>query len=250
MSRRVIAGIAAVIAVAVFWTGHPDAQASGPVISSLSGSLADGGSVQISGSGFGAKTTAAPLKWDDFERGANGAGLTNWAFFGTQPTFSSTVKRAKSNMSARANFVAGAWNSAFGVEDMALPRIYIDAWYWLDAGAPYSRNHKPFRIMSAGGAEPHLDYVMFCNGAGYLTSTVSASDGQWTGLGPSTFTRRWSHIQGYFQESSPGAKDGVMRMWVDGALAVDKAVATRTSSTTRWENFFLGQYFGHDSDAG
>jgi hypothetical protein len=249
MVRRFTTAIVALIAVAAFATGHPGAQTSAPVISGVSGTLTDGGTLQISGSGFGAKATVAPLKWDDFERGANGAGLTNWAFFGTQPTFSSTVKRAKSNMSARANFVGGAWNSGFGVENMALPRIYLDAWYWLDASSPYSRNHKLLRVMSGGGAEPHLAYVMFCNGAGYLTSTVSASDGQWTGLGPSTFTKRWSHIQGYFQESSPGAKDGVMRMWVDGELAVDKAVATRTSSATRWESIFLGQYFGHDADA-
>ncbi len=128
MARRFITGIAVVTAAAVFWTGHPDAQTSGPVVSSLSGTVADGGTVQLSGSGFGAKTTATPLKWDNFEAGANGSGLTNWDYFGTRPTYSSTVKRAKSNMSARANFVSGAWNSAFGVDGMHLPRVYIDAW--------------------------------------------------------------------------------------------------------------------------
>jgi hypothetical protein len=249
MSRRLITGIAAVVAVAMFWAGHPDAQASGPVINGLSGSLADGATVQVSGSGFGTKATATPLKWDNFEAGANGSGLTNWDYFGTRPTYSSTVKRAKSSMSARANFVNGAWNSAFGVDGQHLPQIYIDAWYWLDSGPPYSRNHKPLRLMSGGGAEPHLAYVMFCDGASYLTSTVSASDGHWPALGPASFSKRWSHIQWYLQESSPGSKNGVMRMWVDGVLHVDKAVATRTSSSTRWESAYLGEYLGHDADA-
>ena len=249
MARRLITGIAAVVAVAMFWTGHPDAQTSGPVINGLSGSLAAGATVQLSGSGFGTKTTAAPLKWDNFEAGANGSGLANWDYFGTRPTYSSTVKRNKSNMSARANFVNGAWNSAFGVDGMHLPQIYIDAWYWLDSGPPYSRNHKPLRLMSGGGAEPHLAYVMFCDGASYLTSTVSASDGHWPALGPANYSKRWSHIQWYLQESSPGSKNGIMRMWVDGVLHVDKAIATRTSSTTRWESAYLGEYLGHDADA-
>src|SRR5687768_10414017 len=156
MARRLITGIAAVVAVAAFWTGHPDAQTAGPVINGLSGSLADGATVQVSGSGFGTKTTAAPLKWDNFEAGANGSGLANWDYFGTRPTYSSTVRRNKSNLSARANFVNGAWNSAFGVDGRHLPQIYIDAWYWFDSGPPYSRNHKPLRLMSGGGAEPHL----------------------------------------------------------------------------------------------
>ena len=71
MARRFITGIAVVTAAAVFWTGHPDAQTSGPVVSSLSGTVADGGTVQLSedandiadpqGSRNGRRATNAPL---------------------------------------------------------------------------------------------------------------------------------------------------------------------------------------------
>ena len=102
------------------------------------------------------------------------------------------MTRPNSSVSARANFVNGQWNSAFGIANTPLPRIYLDGWYYLDTPAPYSRNHKPFRITSFDNDEPHLDYVMFCNGASLLTSTVGVLDQRWLELGPANFSKRWA----------------------------------------------------------
>jgi len=49
---------------------------SAPSISTASGSLVDGGTLVISGSSIGAKTTAAPLLWDNVESGSASAAWT------------------------------------------------------------------------------------------------------------------------------------------------------------------------------
>jgi hypothetical protein len=250
MTSRWISGAAALIAATVLSAVSPDAQSAGPIVSRLSGTVADGATIQISGTEFGTKPTAAPLKFDDFERGADDANVDGWDIHpaGTTPTFSSVVRRQNSNVSARSNFVDGHWNSAIGIANTPLPRIYLDGWYYLDAPAPYSRNHKPFRITSQDNNEPHLDYVMFCNAPSLITSTVGILDQSWLGLGPTDFSKRWAHVQGYFEESSPNERDGVMKFWVDGVLQADQPVATRVTGDTRWENVWIGQYLGHDFD--
>ncbi len=254
MTRRLISGVAVLVATTVLFTGHPNAQVAAPLVESLSGTVADGATIQITGTGFGAKPVAAPLKFDDFERGADDATIDGWDTYpggetSAKPTFSTTVTRENSRTSARANFVDGKWNSAIGIANTPLPRIYLDGWYYLDAPPPYSRNHKPFRITSQDNLEPHLDYVMFCNGS-LLTTTVGTADLKWLEPTPATFSKRWAHIQGYFEQSSPTAQDGVMKFWVDGELLADQPVQTRKpeEAGTRWENVWIGQYLGHDAD--
>ena len=250
MTRRLFSGVAALVAAAGLFTGYPQAQVAAPVITSLSGAIADGAVLQISGTAFGTKPTAAPFKFDDFERGRHDAMVDGWDIHpaGTTPTFSTEVTRANSGVSVRSNFVGGHWNSAIGIANTPLPRIYLDGWYYLDAAEPYSRNHKPFRITSQDNSEPHLDYVMFCNAPSLITSTVGILDQSWLGLGPADFAKRWAHIQGYFEESSPNARDGVMKFWVDGVRQADQLIATRVTGDTRWENLWIGQYLGHDTD--
>jgi hypothetical protein len=255
ITRRLLSGAAALITAAVLFPGNPDAQVAGPIVTSLSGTLADGGTIQISGAAFGTKPAAAPLKFDDFERGANDVDVDGWDTYpnGHKPTFSTAKPRGNSRVSARANFVSTgpddvSWNSAIGIANTPMPKIYLDGWYYLDAPAPYSRNHKPFRITSQDNNEPHLDYVVFCNNS-LLTSTAGAiTDQVWPELGPASFAGKWVHIQGYFEESSPATRDGFMRFWVDGQEIANQPVPTRNLAEERWENVWIGQYLGHDGD--
>ncbi|NTW27233.1 MAG: hypothetical protein HGA36_02845 [Candidatus Moranbacteria bacterium] len=62
-----------------------------PSIVDVSGSLNDGQNVSISGSGFGAKTIAAPVYWDNFESYALGSAPTagGWIVRAGTPTISS-----------------------------------------------------------------------------------------------------------------------------------------------------------------
>jgi hypothetical protein len=59
----------------------PSIAFAAPSISNVSGTVEEGESITITGSSFGTKSTAAPLLWDDFESGSDGAALTtddNW----------------------------------------------------------------------------------------------------------------------------------------------------------------------------
>jgi hypothetical protein len=47
-------------------------------ISNVTGVLVHGGTLQITGSGFGVKSPAAPVVWEDFEGGAVGTAVTPW----------------------------------------------------------------------------------------------------------------------------------------------------------------------------
>jgi len=247
----------AVIGVLLVWS-LALAQAGGPAIASISGSLTPGSTVTIAGSNFGTKPSAAPLKWDNFERGADGSKLSGWTLDASdpsaEPTYSAAVKRPNSAMSARSNFVNGNWDSNFGITGTALPRIYLDAWYYYDVDAPYGRNHKPFRIKTNTGL-PNMYYGFWCNNSpgGVLDQDgmTAGNFSEYTGVGGSGFSKKWTHIQGYFEESSPGVDDGTAILSFDGEtiINVPHAFRTRASSSSFWNTIWLGHYFGHESDS-
>jgi hypothetical protein len=63
------------VAVAVAFAAVCGSAFAAPSISGVSGDATHGSSITVTGSGFGAKASAGPLKWDDFENGTNGATL-------------------------------------------------------------------------------------------------------------------------------------------------------------------------------
>ena len=156
-------------------------------------------------------------------------------------------------MSVRADFTDGAYGSNFGVSGQALPKIYLDAWYYMDAGPPYSRNHKLFRIHSGTDGQPNLFYNIYCK---EIRSSLLSQDGvggnyyQWMGPTADYFERKWVHLQGYFEESSPGTNNGTAEFWVDGEKHVSQVgnFRTRDSSSAAWNAAWFGNYFGHGSE--
>src|SRR3989344_2787135 len=62
-------------------SAHPPKADAAPAVTGVSGQLAHGASITITGSGFGTKASAAPLKYDAFESGTAGQDLGNgWVF--------------------------------------------------------------------------------------------------------------------------------------------------------------------------
>jgi hypothetical protein len=235
----------------------PLAQVAGPSVNAVSGVIAPGSPLTISGTGFGTKLAAPPLRWDDFEGGANGAKLTGWTLDASdpsvEPTFSNVVKRPNSRMSGRSNFINGNWDSNFGITGVPLPRIYLDAWYYYDVDAPYNRNHKPFRIKT-NTVLPNMYYGFWCaNSPGGVLDQDGMTTGhfaEYTGTGASAFSKKWTHIQGYFEESTPNVDDGTAVLSLDGVKIINTVhgLRTRTSSGSFWNTIWIGHYFGHDSD--
>ena len=259
MTRLLItsSAVASVVLVLVLNSPVPQAQTSGPVISAVSGTVSHGSSLQISGSGFGSKSTAAPLKWDTFENGTDNTALSGWSLSATPdgtrvPRYSTLRRRPNSNLSARADFSNGNWGSNFAITGTPLPRVYLDAWYYYQPASPYSRNHKLFRIHSNTDS-PNLYYNLYCATGYSHLSQDGVSGGNyhyWPWIGPEYFAGKWVHLQVYLEESSPGVDDGTALMWIDGVLWVNQVRNFRTrDSSTNWNSIYLGNYVGHGSDA-
>ncbi len=241
-------------ALALLSLAQPQA-APGLAVSGLSGSPNRGEILNISGNGFGTKPVAAPLKFDSFETGANNVDIGNgWSTSGgNKPRYSSTVRRSNSQMSVRARFDGGAYGSSFGVSGTPLSQIYLDAWYYLDAAAPFSRNHKIFRLHANIDLSPNLYYNLYCAGIGSSHLSQDGVNGNfhtWLGQTAQTFSRKWSHIQAYFKASSAGVDDGTSEMWIDGEKVVDMrgSFRTRESGQGLWDTLWLGNYFSHEAD--
>lgn len=228
-----------------------------PAITGVSGTISDGSNVTITGSGFGNKTAVAPLKWDNFEKGANGNNIIGWelssAGGGYPPQYSNSILRTNSIMSGKARFIDKTWESSFGFTGTPFSKIYIDAWYYYDAVPPYSRNHKIFRIHS-NAYSPNLYYNIYCDATGNWShlSQDGVNGGNyhvWTNPGANYFAKQWVHLQAYFAESSPGTDNGTAILWVDGVKRVSEIgnFRTRNDNTSYWSDLWFGNYLGHDA---
>jgi hypothetical protein len=75
-----------------------------PAISGVSGTLMHGSAVTISGGGFGVKSHAAPLKWDNFENGTLGSNVEStgyWTNYGGSGDIKFTDSRLRHPLSTR-----------------------------------------------------------------------------------------------------------------------------------------------------
>jgi hypothetical protein len=166
-----------------------------PTITGLSGTVTHGSTVIISGSGFGTKSTAAPMKYDDFESGAVGENIGNgWNLIVNQPPsgvekhfpiYSTNVLRpnSPSTRSAQARFDDAGLNcsgegcrtaSNFGFSGhyegsnqigstpgLKLPVIFVDAWVFYANANPESRNVKMIRVHS-NSYRPNMYFNIYC----------------------------------------------------------------------------------------
>jgi len=78
-----------------------------PTVTNVTPTAVHGQTITITGTGFGTKTQAAPLKFDNFEGGTLGANIANgWALVSYDPLYhpiySNTQLRANSTRSAQA----------------------------------------------------------------------------------------------------------------------------------------------------
>lgn len=245
-----------------------------PVINATSGPLTHGQTLTITGTGFGTKPVAAPLKYDDFEGGTYGALVGNgWSLdcagpgADCRPDYSSRQLRTNSTMSARARFWgSGAnevWESSIWltVTPPALDHVYLD--YWVNvtavpASPVFPDNQKLFRIHTPSG-DPNLYFNIYCDDGvlSHLSQDHTYLDGtdatghfhRYFNSTPPNYRNNWKHIQGYFEKSSPVTSpppvgyDGTARFWVDSRNYVDDRDWNNTTTTASdWNRIFFGNF--------
>lgn len=203
-----------------------------PNVTGVSGAITHNSQINISGSGLGTKSPAAPFKYDSFESGTGGNTVTGWdQNNNNNAKYSNTYSRGVSTKTSRHDF-GSEYNASLGM-DSTFNSFYLDFWLRVDtkdgSNNP-SRNFKPWRVYGTSGSDPQYDYVIGSDG-GSLTNVCDGScSSSW-----STDTEKsgWRHYQIIFKESTPNVADGTFRHFIDSVAKGHNtsAISTRTSSS-------------------
>jgi hypothetical protein len=213
----------------------PNIVFSAPSVSGVSGTIADGESVNIAGSSFGTKSPAAPVIWAPFEGSLNPSNLgtvTSWAE-NQNAGYTTAVKHAGSgSMGSTSGWTSALFNAAVstGVSGYNKP-FYVNVWRratYSDTQA--SMNLKFFRVWPVGLGYPNW----------YISKSTDSEGG-------SVWSRRYTesctgtavsfdfHVAGttfrndeyiWKTSSSASASDGILQVLIDGVSKVDSSAVT------------------------
>lgn len=232
-----------------------------PTVSGVTGNLNHGSSATISGSGFGNKSNAAPVKWDNFESGTLGAALSTngWIHYSssTSPLFSNTRAYA-GNQSAHTDMPMAPDNfNTAGLINLNALQLYLSCQFrWERIAGNYADG--PFIKLLRANAHPdfyHSRPRFYStqrlripeHESGYSpdqTISPEPNDVQITGT-HSLVEGQWNRLEVYYKFSDPaGAANGALQTWVNlGQNANYTSVVTRgtdsVSSTRVIDNFLL-----------
>ena len=244
-----------VLIASVAWL-VPVASIAAPSISAVSGTIASGNSVTISGNGFGSKSQPAPLLWDDFEDRPIGSLIQNTAAAvgqwdtgsGSDNVFYTDARTYAGTRAARHPFSSGKYNSSLS-KNGNFPRLYIDFWMNVDYNDVRSRNFKPWRLW---GDSDRLDihYGWDCvNGLMDMFQTGTGWSNTYYG-GAHYQDNTWSHYQIVFGQSTPLTPDGTLKHLVNSVpYARSSTAQTTRGNTAQISQIRIGHYWDTASQA-
>lgn len=241
-----------------------------PSISGVSGTLAHGQTVTISGSGFGTKTQAAPVAWDNWEDGTLGTPTVGaWSSTtGLQGVSTSFPRHFRTSYSAyKQNWTQSgddAYAAVRGGSDS--PKWYVSYWFrfgsdWVwsptyTPGSSFLGNVKFIRLWSTGSINENFVCAQQSNWVAICANEQITPAVQWVQggcCGETTFNLRsaaletWHLFEFEFQDSTVNTTDGIFRAWFNGSLVIDSATSptgleTREDFTNNKRPFIAGFY--------
>jgi hypothetical protein len=240
--------------------------AHGQSIGSVSGSPSHGASVVISGSSFGTKPTAAPIKWDDFERGTDGTPVKvsdGWSSVDgwdgsshSHPPYYSTAGKHAGNLGVTFPFVDGTYNSSMLRYGDFANGFYIDFWYRYQPATPNaSRNNKIFLVYGTNSDYPQVHFAGHCDLGGSILFDMRASTAggsvDYTGMNQNNVIGgELRHVQVWMDPSDPGAANGVIWAALDGRVISDRNdMRSYIAGGGTWNSVRVGYYVAHDGIA-
>jgi len=246
----------------------------GPMVTGVSGTLADGASITVLGCGFGEKVQAAPVKFDTFDDGSNGALLRDhdpqWQpYDAVGLTYSNEAPHSGSLCVGHHNtdgemFVTNSFTYA-----PASQEIFVSYWWKVDVNSAVGTIVKMTRMSSssaAGGGGVYNGagattlggtYDLASPGAGpYCAFTANAAGddetpctGSWdTNYLPAPPTSTWIKVDFHKKLSTPGSADGAIGLWSPGSFEIDRDdVMTRGAGASfLMDTVLLGTMDGSD----
>jgi len=254
----------------------PGRALSNPIISNTSGTLTHGATITISGSGFGTKVPAAPLKWDDFESGSLGASLSTGGWKTTvsnhpnpsdsPPVFDNTRSWGQGSQSGYADISTGGDNAAY-LDGLNLTKVYASyrLYYTMTWDGVGAQNQKGFRVHANDGPNIFTSYPaifeqMFAEGGHRLT--IRPCDGSGCGDNAADYTPAtipsdsWHRIEHWWVLSDPsGSETGSAEYWRDNGAdytifpdptrPTEKGITLSAGVNKRWQLVMLPFFFGN-----
>lgn len=228
-----------------------------PSISGTSGTLTHGSSVTVSGSAFGSRPTAAPLRSDDFEAGTVGQNITGWAITSTIPSMLpeyAAVARpgTPGGKSALEAFGSGNYNSGIGVSNYVTRKWYVSGWVKGTTSGSPTRNAKlvSFRGPDLSEPEGRLDqypnngsghiYTADCNGTKTqdnwnIASNLIIEDGN------------WHRFEAWIDLGTPNGGNGLYQVWKDTSTWGGVLSGTMITSDCSFEEVHVQHYYATDT---
>jgi len=247
-------------------------------VTAVSGSQTHGGTITLTGSGFGTKSSAAPMKYDDFQNLANGQDPSGdgWNTAGHfKPVASNArvrpgtpfVRNLRAHFNGTVPFSQEGDASNFSLVGRSFPKAYVDFWMYADStsiGGRKPQNIKIFRLHQDGTGDPNAYWSTTVVPGGGGDSNCAAADGttsqDWAGCAPSNlslngnipnnafpgteFWDKWHHFQVMAAAGSNGAANGTWVLYVDGRLRYNRPgnIALTRSGYDHWAEIWLGNY--------
>ena len=236
---------------------------STPAILSVSGTIKEGSTISIIGSGFGLKSPAAPLYWGNYDNDPVGTtaqqtGLKNLNGYDPNPPRVDNTRAVSGTHSLRMDYPLNE-NGSFpevGLSGLSATEVYVSAWlYWqLDSG---SGNEIPIiKLVRAEAGTVYHGYPGFYetirpNAAGQIIGTDRgsiSSNGTVTNddvVNAGQNAGGWHRIEYYYKLSTPGVANGVFQTWVDGVLNANVTnTMSRAAGNTATINNIISPFDG------
>lgn len=251
-----------------FFGGVMCARAAEPLVTGVTGTLTHGSTITISGSGFGAKIPAAPLKWDDFESGVNGNNIGNGWFTdvgggSVYPKYVNDQLRPNTNsaLSSKQVFVGGGqYGSYLGLTGLSSTKYYISFYKYMTTSGGLSRNYKEMSIRSGPAGYwdyPEVRHDMYpTTEYGHIytdcSDPPSGADGDdWNGW--NFPINSWNRHEYYWEAGDTNTANGNYFFWADGVLKASVVntifrPASCTLPSQPWSNIYLNTYFATDTN--
>lgn len=235
--------------------------AAAPAITSISGTISNGSTVTITGSGFGTKSPVKPLIWANFEAGlidpTNLGVMTTWT---NNNYFSLTTSNQLLNSTYA---VFGEYNTGlsktgpiFRVDYDYYQKIYVFLKRYRDFTPPTSLNMKFFRIWPVSGGTSNdflAEYLTNSNpdkvGRCYTENTGDATANSYQGAVYTANTWETEEFQ-WSQNSSFDTADGTWRFWRNGVLKQtrDDLIGRSTTQSGNITRLYIDNYSGGSGD--
>lgn len=210
--------------------------AAGPLISGTSGSFNNGSSITITGSGFGTKAKAAPIRWDDFENATVGQTVNQasggWWNQNSETTWKINSSNQRNNSSR--NAIAELYRSGViyknGVGFKQSGKTYINLWCRFDWGTgDDSYQIKLFRAAASCGNNAYSPHVAAF--AWFYTSGSSRI--QWINKAP-----EYGMASTNLYTRLPHPKDRPAPVWLNLGMMID--ARSTNGSVTVWSSDHRG----------